>query len=64
MSPHNYQMKFNGSVASKQDHQNKVDLFDKMYGTLYTTSGLRYFMSRRIFKRGIQDDQLSLHGKD
>ena len=64
MSPHNYQMKFNGSVASKQDHQNKVDLFDKMYGTLYTTSGLRYFMSRRIFKRGLQNDQLSLAPKD
>jgi len=38
-------------------------LLSRIGGLLYTYSGLRHFKSRRIFKRGIQDDQLSLAPK-
>lgn len=72
MSPHN-NTRFNGSginsPSSYHSDQRELGLAmgrltDKINGLIYTYSGLRYFKSRRIFKRGIQDDQLSLHGKD
>jgi hypothetical protein len=71
MSPHNH-ARFNGSSinapASYHSDQNQLGLamerlLSHIGGLVYTYSGLRHFKSRRIFKRGIQDDQLSLAPK-
>ncbi len=71
MSPHNH-ARFNGSnlhsKASYHSDQNELGLamerlLSNIRGLVYVYSGLRYFRSRRIFKRGIQDDQLSLAPK-
>lgn len=71
MSPHN-NARFNGSKVnspgSYHSDQNELGLameklLSNIGGLLYTYSGLRLFMSRRIFKRGIQDDKLSLAPK-
>jgi hypothetical protein len=71
MSPHN-NARFNGSKINRpgsyHSDQNELGLameklLSHISGLLYTYSGLRHFKSRRIFKRGIQDDQLSLAPK-
>jgi hypothetical protein len=68
MSPHN-NTRFNGSnvnsKASYHSSQNELGLaMEKLLshigGLLYTYSGLRSLRSRRIFKRGIQDNQLTM----
>ena len=72
MSPHNH-ARFNGSninaKASYHSDQNELGLamerlLSNIRGLVYTYSGLRHFRYRRIFKRGIQDNQLSLYGKE
>jgi hypothetical protein len=71
MSPHN-NTRFNGSninsKASYHSGQNELGLamerlLSRIGGLVYTYSGFKHFKSRRIFKRGIQDDQLSLAPK-
>ena len=62
MSPHNYEMKFNGSNNQTiQDQFALADKFDSVIRTigsfLYTISGLRFFYTRRIFTRGVKDDK-------
>lgn len=68
MSPHN-NTRFNGSKinspSSYHSGQNELGLamerlLSNIGGLLYTYSGLRSFRSRRIFKRGIQDNQLTM----
>lgn len=68
MSPHNH-ARFNGSnlhsKASYHNGQNELGLamekgLSKLGGLLYTYSGLGLFRSRRLFERGIPEDQLSL----
>jgi hypothetical protein len=67
MSPHN-NARFNGSKVnspgSYHSDQNELGLamerlLSNIGGLVYTYSGLRLFMSRRFFKRGIPDNQLS-----
>ena len=68
MSPQNY-ARFNGSniYSSNSIHSDRADLADK-FGLLmgwfvnkvFTISGLRFFFTRRVFKRGVPADQLSL----
>jgi hypothetical protein len=63
MSPHNYELKFNGSynnanVQDQHDLANRFDMFLSTIGSfLYTISGLRFFYTRRIFKRGVEVDK-------
>ena len=66
MSPHN-NARFNGSKVnapgSYHSDQNELGfdierLLSNIGGLLYTYSGLRLFMSRRFFKRGIPDNEL------
>jgi len=62
MSPHNYEMKFNGSHNKTIQEQialaEKFDIFIRHIGSfLYTISGLRFFYTRRIFTRGVKKDK-------
>jgi len=63
MSPHNYELKFNGSyknsnVKDQHDLADKFDMFLSTIGSfLYTISGLRFFYTRRIFTRGTLKDK-------
>lgn len=67
MSPHN-NARFNGSRVNSPGsyHSDQAELglameklLSNIGGLLYTYSGLKLFMSRRFFKRGIPDNQLS-----
>ena len=61
MSPHNYNMKFNGSnsinVSDQEEFSTLVNrVFMNIVMFVYRVSGLHFFFTRRFFERGIKDD--------
>ena len=63
MSPHNYNMKFNGSNNKTiRDQQLLAERFDTMIRSigkgLYSVSGLKSFYTRRFFERGIKNPSM------
>lgn len=64
MSPHNYNMKFNGSkginVSDQEEYAEKANKVLKDIGMfIYRVSGLQSFFTRRFFERGISNNPIS-----